>query len=57
MTKSDIIKRLNLIDDDHDAVVICKDYKGGWDNIRRIEYDGVCISIIFGGGSPFSSDK
>jgi len=42
---------------DEEAIVICKDWQGGWDNIEKVEFDGVVVSVIFGGGSPFSSDK
>ena len=56
MTVKHLISKLQEIDD-NDAVVICKDWQGGWDNIQKVEFDGAVVSIIFGGGSPFSSDR
>ena len=55
MTKKELLKALEVYDED--AVVICKDSYGGWDNIQKVERDGSSISIVFGGGSPFSSEK
>ena len=53
MTKGELLKEMEGMDDD--AIVICMDESGGWDNTLRVEsrykYE---ISIIFGGGSPFS---
>ena len=54
MTKQELIKELEKYDDD--AVVICMDDSGGWDNIERLKEDGSAIAIIFGGGSPFSGE-
>ena len=54
MTKKELIKALEQFD--CDAVVICEDESGGWDNIQEIKGDGTLISIVFGGGSPFSDE-
>jgi hypothetical protein len=54
MTKKELIEALTPFSDD--AVVICKDENGTWDNIQRIEADGSSVSIVFGGGSPFSDE-
>ena len=53
MTKKELIKALEKFDDD--AVVVCEDESGGWDNIQEVKYNGL-IRIIFGGGSPFSDE-
>jgi len=53
-TKKELIDMLEEYDDD--AVVICKDASGGWDNIKDVKQDGSSIAIIFGGGSPFSDE-
>lgn len=53
MTKKELIKALEPFDED--AVVICEDETGGWDNIQEVKQNGV-IKIIFGGGSPFSDE-
>ena len=37
-------------------VVVCKDDKGGWDNIEKVESDGSAVAIVFGGGSPFTDE-
>ena len=55
MTKSELIKELEGFADD-DAVVVCMDKSGGWDNIESVVKDGSSINIVFGGGSPFSSE-
>ena len=55
MQVKQLIRKLQEMDEE--AVVICKDEQGGWDNIRKVEFDGVVVSVIFGGGSPFKSDK
>jgi hypothetical protein len=54
MTKADVLKNLEEFADD--AVVVCMDEEGGWDNIQSIEKDGSGIKIVFGGGSPFSDE-
>lgn len=54
MTKNELVIALNDFDDD--CIVICKDESGGWDNIIKVESDGSAISIVFGGGSPFSDE-
>lgn len=54
MTKKELIKALAGYDDD--AVIVCEDEGGIWDNIQRVESDGSIISIVFGGGSPFSDE-
>ena len=51
MTKKELFYALDGFDDD--AVVICQDENGGWDNIQRVEPDGCSVAIIFGGGSPW----
>ena len=53
-TKKELIMMLDNLEDD--AVVICKDESGAWDNILRVENDGSNIAIVFGGGSPFSDE-
>ena len=53
-TKKEVIDMLEEYDDD--AVVICKDASGGWDNIKDVKQDGSSIAIVFGGGSPFSDE-
>jgi len=53
-TKKELIDMLEEYDDD--AVVICKDASGSWDNIKDVKQDGSSIAIIFGGGSPFSDE-
>jgi hypothetical protein len=55
MTVDLLIKMLKEFDSD--AVVICKDLHGGWDNIEEVKKSGSSVSIIFGGGSPFSDEK
>jgi hypothetical protein len=54
MTKKELILALDEYDDD--AVVVCKDETGGWDNIERLECFGCSVAIVFGGGSPFSDE-
>lgn len=54
MTKRELIESLSFFSDD--AVVICKDEDGSWDNIERVEADGSSVAIVFGGGSPFSDE-
>lgn len=54
MTKKDLIDSLSFFSED--AVVICKDENGTWDNIQRVEADGSSVAIVFGGGSPFSDE-
>ncbi|MHB8871255.1 MAG: hypothetical protein ACYC5G_02230 [Candidatus Doudnabacteria bacterium] len=54
MTKKELIKALELFDDD--SCVVCMDENRGWDNIQDVKMDGSSISIIFGGGSPFSDE-
>ena len=54
MTKAELIKALEQFDED--AVVICMDESGGWDNINSVVADGSGIAIVFGGGSPFSDE-
>lgn len=53
-TKKELIEMLDKFDDD--AVVICMDASGGWDNIEYVKSDGASIAIIFGGGSCFSGE-
>ena len=55
MTKKELIKALDHIDDDE--VVVVSDESGGWDNIIEVGKVGSTPAIIFGGGSPFSSDR
>ena len=50
-TKKELLKMLEPFDDD--AIVICMDNLGGWDNIEKVEADGSQVAIKFGGGSPF----
>lgn len=45
-----------LVGYDEDAVVICMDENGVWDNIQEVKRDGSSIAIVFGGGSPFSDE-
>lgn len=47
--------RAALIKCDDDAVVICMDENGGWDNIDTVENTAI-VRIRFGGGSPFSDE-
>ena len=54
MTKKELIAALENYRDD--AVVICRDEQGGWDNIMRVEPDGCAVAVVFGGGSPFSDE-
>ncbi|MCP4394410.1 MAG: hypothetical protein GY804_09135 [Alphaproteobacteria bacterium] len=69
MTKEDLIKELipddlhHLIspiielDPDKDDVVICMgSADGGWDNIEHVTKKGAIVTIVFGGGSPFSGE-
>jgi hypothetical protein len=53
-TKKELLKMLEPFDDD--AIVICMDTKGGWDNVETVEADGSQVAIKFGGGSPFSDE-
>jgi len=53
-TKKELIKMLDQYDDD--AIVICMDKNGGWDNIETVKKDGCLVAIVFGGGSPFSDE-
>ena len=53
-TKKELIKMLAEYDDD--AIVVCMDDKGGWDNVEEVKLDGCAIAIVFGGGSPFSDE-
>ena len=55
MTKKELLKALEKLYDD--AVVICMDDNGGWDNILHVIEVGSSIAIVFGGGSPFSDDR
>jgi len=57
MTKKELIKALEPVDDD--TVVVCMDESGGWDNIQEVKTsDPSCsCAIVFGGGSPFTSDR
>ena len=41
--------------DDYD-IVICKGECGGWDNIEFVVKENGIVSIVFGGGSPFSDE-
>jgi len=54
MTKKELVTALDHFDDD-DMVVIM-DEKKGWDNIQDVNRKGNIISIVFGGGSPFSDE-
>jgi len=54
MTKKELIKALEPFDEDE--VVICQDEHGCWDNIQTVEQEGSNITIIFGGGAPFSDE-
>jgi len=54
MTKKELIAALDPFFDD--AVVVCMDEAGGWDNIERVTDEYGHIAIIFGGGSPFSDE-
>lgn len=53
-TKKELIEM--LAEYDEDAVVICIDENGGWDNIQMVKQDGSSIAIVFGGGSPFTDE-
>ena len=53
-TKKELIEMLKVFDDD--AVVVCMDSCGGWDNIEYVKEEGSSIAIVFGGGSPFSDE-
>jgi len=52
MTKKELVEALERIEDD--AVVVCADENGGWDNIIKVGKIGKTPAIISGGGSPFS---
>ena len=54
MTKKELIRAMEYIDDD--AVIVCADENGGWDNIKEIGKVGEIPAIIFGGGSPFNDE-
>lgn len=54
-TKRELIKMLEEYSED--AGVIIMDEEGGWDNILYVKKDGSAIAIVFGGGSPFSSER
>lgn len=53
MTVKELRAALSKCDDD--AVVICMDENGGWDNIETVETAAI-VRIRFGGGSPFSGE-
>jgi len=53
-TKKELLKMLEVFDDD--AIVVCRDSKGGWDNIKTVKSFGDSVAIEFGGGSPFSDE-
>jgi hypothetical protein len=53
MTKKELIKALEPIPEDN--VIVCMDDNGGWDNIEEVDVRK--NAIIFGGGSPFTSDN
>jgi len=55
MTKKELIKALESFDEDQ--VVVCMDSSGGWDNIIEVHRWDSDIAVVFGGGSPFSSDN
>ena len=55
MTKKELITAMEQINDDD--VVVCADESGAWDNIIKVSDIGGTPAIIFGGGSPFSSDR
>lgn len=55
MTKKELLKALDNIEDD-EIIVVC-DENGVWDNIIEVGSVGQTPAIIFGGGSPFSSDR
>lgn len=55
MTKKELIKALK--DFNEDKVAIVEDEAGGWDNIINVIEEDGCIKIIFGGGSPFTSER
>jgi hypothetical protein len=54
-TKKELLKLLEPFDDD--AIVICSDSQGGWDNITNVEQCGSQVVIKFGGGSPFRDNN
>lgn len=54
MTKKELAEALVHFDDD--AVVVCMDCNGGWDNIETVEKFGASTAIVFGGGSPFRDE-
>mgnify|MGYP003654330473 FL=1 len=53
-TKKELLKLLEPFDDD--AIVICMDSQGGWDNIKNVESCGSQVVIKFGGASPFRDE-
>ena len=55
MTKKELIKALEPYDNEDG--VVCMDLGGGWDNIEEVKKEGSTVYIVFGGGSPFTSDK
>ena len=53
-----IVKQLKEILDQYDDydIVVCMDEDGGWDNVQTVEKSGGSVNIIWGGGSPFTSE-
>jgi len=56
MTKKQLVEQLNEAFDDDD-VVVCMDTQGMWDNIEVVEHKEGMNAVVWGGGSPFSSDR
>lgn len=55
MTKTELQKELDKMPDD--AIVVCMDENGMWDNIESVTLETLgMIAIHFGGGSPFTDE-
>lgn len=52
MTIRELMRELDKFNPD--AVVICMDEIGRWDNIEEVKDDGSNVVIVFGGDGPFS---
>lgn len=54
-TKAELIKMMEPFEDD--AVMVCMDSEGGWDNIEEVvQFGSTSGAIVFSGGSPFSDE-
>ena len=55
MNVKQLIEELKKFDECR--VVVCMDEQGGWDNIQEVNKEGGIVSIVFGGGGPFSDEQ